>query len=98
MAKTNLSVDEIKRVARLAALPLSEEELVKFDKELSETVNYVSRLNELETKNIVPTPQVTQKVNELRDDVITPSLPQALALKNAKKTHKGYFVSKISWS
>ncbi len=97
MTSLKLSTKEVKHVATLAALPLSEKELLQFGQELSATVDYVSHLNELDTSDIIPTPQVTEKTNELRDDVVTPSLPQELALKNGK-THNGYFVSKISWS
>ena len=90
-------MEEIKKVARLANLPLTEEEIIVFDKQLSETIAYINDLNEVPTKGIKPTPQVTHKINEFREDTVLPSLSQDLALQNAKKTHNGFVVSKISW-
>lgn len=97
MTNQKLSIDEIKHIAKLANLPLTDEEIKKYDAQLSETLNYVDDLNELDTKNIVPTPQVTGKENEFREDEIKPCLTQQEALKNAK-SHNGFFVAKISWN
>ena len=86
-----LSKDLVKHVAKLANLPLSGEEEQKFAHQLGETIDYVNRLEEIDTKNIKPTSQVTGLENVFRDDVATPSLSQAEVLKNAKSIYKGYF-------
>ncbi|MBI3559237.1 Asp-tRNA(Asn)/Glu-tRNA(Gln) amidotransferase subunit GatC [Candidatus Gottesmanbacteria bacterium] len=54
----------------------------------------VSKLQKIETKNVVPTSQVTGLTNVFREDVIETDriLTQSEALSNAKKTHNGYFV------
>ncbi len=97
MPKTKLSAEQVRHVAKLANLPLSEKEVRQFEEQLSETVDYIDSLNELDTENVPPTSQVTGKVNELREDKITPSLSQDEALKNGPKIHHGFFVSKIVW-
>jgi len=97
MSKQQITIDEVKHVAKLAQLPLSDEETKKFDEAMSQTVEYVSHLDELDTTSVEPTFQVTGKTNEFRDDVVLPSLPVGLALKNAKATHNNLFVSKVSW-
>lgn len=78
-------------VAKLANLPLSDEEKKKFEKQLSETLDYVNQLNEIDTKEFEPTSQVTGLENITREDVAKPSLPQEEVLKNAKSTHNGFF-------
>lgn len=92
-----LSVEEVKHVANLANLPLSDDESTKFQQQLSQTVSYINELNEVNTGKIPPTSQVTGKTNEFRDDEVVPGLSQEQALKNGRKTHNGFFVSKIIW-
>ncbi len=93
-----LSLDEVKHIAKLADLPLSDDELEKFDSQLSETIEFINHLSEVNTEGVSPTSQVTGKTNELREDEVTASLSQEEALKNAEKKHNGYFVSTIEWN
>lgn len=88
---------DIKHIAKLANLPLTADETIKFQEQLSEIVGYINDLNQIDTKNVPPTAQVTGKTNEFRQDEVTPSLSQEDALKNAPKSHNGFFVSKIKW-
>lgn len=81
----------VPHVAKLASLPLKKEEIEKFQKQLSSILNYIAKLNELDTKNIEPTSQVTGLENVTRDDKPSPSLSQEEALKNAKSKHNGFF-------
>lgn len=82
---------DVKHVAKLANLPLSKEEEEKFDKQLAETLDYVSRLEEIDTKNVEPTSQVTGLENVVREDKPSPSLSQEEVLQNAKSKHNGFF-------
>ena len=82
----------VPHVAKLANLPLKNEEIDKFEKQLQETIDYVDELNQVNTKGIEPTSQVTGLENVLREDEIRKSLTQEEALRNAKKTHEGFFV------
>lgn len=98
MTKTKkLSIEVVKHVAKLANLPLTVAEEETLLKQLGETITYIDDLQEIDTKSVPPTSQVTGKTNELREDETTPSLSQADALKNGKDTHNGFFVSKITW-
>lgn len=81
----------VTHVAKLANLPLSDEEIKKFDAQLQETLNYIEQLNEVDTKNIEPTSQVTGLENVLAEDSAKPSLTQEQALANAKEQHNGLF-------
>ncbi|MBI2036376.1 Asp-tRNA(Asn)/Glu-tRNA(Gln) amidotransferase subunit GatC [Candidatus Microgenomates bacterium] len=90
---------DVGHAAKLANLPLSEEEKRKFGKQLSSILDYVNKLGEVDTKDVEPTSQVTGLENVTREDVVTPSLPQEEVLKNApstgsgqaKSTHNGFF-------
>ncbi|MBI3955918.1 Asp-tRNA(Asn)/Glu-tRNA(Gln) amidotransferase subunit GatC [Candidatus Gottesmanbacteria bacterium] len=98
MAHKKLTRFEIKHVAKLSNLLLSDPELELLGKELSETIEFIDHLSEINTDDTPPTSQVGGKTNEFREDHVLPGLSQKEALKNAKRTHNGYFVSKIQWS
>lgn len=82
---------DINHLAKLANLPLSEKEKKKFEKQLGETLDYVKSLEEIGTKNIEGTSQITGLENVTRQDEASPSLSQDEVLKNAKSTHNGFF-------
>lgn len=89
-----LSGDEVKHIAKLAGLTLSESEVEIFSGQLSETILYVEKLNELPTEKVSSTSQTTGLKNVFREDEVKSSFSQEQALGNAKKTYKGYFVTK----
>ncbi len=87
-----LSKEQVKHVADLAALPLTEKEIEKFQKQLSSILNYISKLEKVNTKNVEPTAQTTGLNNITSKDVVDEEreLEQEKALQNAKKTDSGY--------
>ena len=78
---TKLSVNDIKRIAKLANLTLDDSELAKFPQQLSEILAYVEILKEVKTENIEPTSQVTLLENASREDKTRESLSQKEALR-----------------
>lgn len=91
MAKTVLSKEQVEHVAKLADLKLTEKEAAKFQKQLSEILDYVRQLNKLDTKGVEPTSQVTGLENVFREDEPGPSLPQKEVLSGTKKRKDGFF-------
>ncbi|MCX6784107.1 MAG: Asp-tRNA(Asn)/Glu-tRNA(Gln) amidotransferase subunit GatC [candidate division WWE3 bacterium] len=87
-----LSDINVKKIAKLANLNLTESEVGLFVPQLSKVIDYVAKLSTVDTKNVTATFNVTGLVNVWRDDVVTDSLSQEDALKNAKRTERGYFV------
>lgn len=88
-----LTLDEVKKIAKLANLALSDQESAKYQPQLAEVLGYIQILNEVGTDKVSPTFQVTGLVNVFRDDVVAPSLSQTEVLKNAKETSRGYFAT-----
>lgn len=82
---------DVTHIAKLANLPLNPEEKEKFEKQLSETLGYVNKLNSVDTKNVEPTSQVTGLENVTREDDAKPSLTQEQALSNTKSKSNGFF-------
>ncbi len=81
----------VPHVAKLANLPLTENEEKLFEKQLSDVLQYIEKLGEVDTKNVIPTSQVTGLENVTREDVTEVSLSQEKALSNTKAHHKGSF-------
>jgi aspartyl-tRNA(Asn)/glutamyl-tRNA(Gln) amidotransferase subunit C len=69
---STLKIDDVKHVAKLAKLELTEKEIRDFHRELSKVVGYFDQLKEVDTKNIDPTSQTTGLTNVLREDEINP--------------------------
>ena len=65
-----ISKEEVKKIAHLARLGLTEEEIEKYTKQLSSILDYVKQLEEVNTEGIEPTAQVTGLENVMREDVI----------------------------
>lgn len=89
-----ISVGEVKKVAGLASLPITDAQAEKFGPQLTSVLGYVAKVQSLDTEGIEETSQVTGMENVFREDVVDSSrtFTQTEALQNAKKTHNGYFV------
>jgi aspartyl-tRNA(Asn)/glutamyl-tRNA(Gln) amidotransferase subunit C len=91
-----ISKEEIEHIAVLARLSLSEEEKELFGPQLSSILDYMEKLNELDTKDIEPTSHVFALSNVMRDDSPKDSIPREDALMNTPShTDKFYRVPKI---
>ncbi|QQS38497.1 Asp-tRNA(Asn)/Glu-tRNA(Gln) amidotransferase subunit GatC [Candidatus Woesebacteria bacterium] len=93
MAKINLTNEEVAHVAKLARLKLTDEEIEKFKVQLSEVVNYVRELDEVDTSSLVPTSQSIKMKNITRIDATDPSrtLTQKAAIAGSKRVENAYF-------
>jgi len=67
---SKLKIEDVEHIAKLSRLGLASAEKEKFAEQLSDILSYVDQLNEVDTKNIEPTAQVTGLENVLADDKI----------------------------
>jgi len=81
----------VAHIAHLARLFLSTEEQEKFSLQLSSILEYVEKLNELNTSGIEPTSHVLEIRNLMRDDTQRPSLPVDHALANAPDRYGNFY-------
>ena len=84
---------DIRHVARLARLALTDEEIATFGPQLGSLMTHVDALTKLDTENVAATAQVVPSRNVQRDDAIRREiiLPRELALQNAPDPSGGYF-------
>jgi aspartyl-tRNA(Asn)/glutamyl-tRNA(Gln) amidotransferase subunit C len=77
-----LSQQDVKRIADLARLELTPEELSLFTQQLSDILVYVEQIQTLDTSGVAPTSHVLNRPVD-REDLEAPTLPLAEALGNA---------------
>jgi len=90
----NLTEENVRHVAGLANLRLSDEEVRRMSHDLGHILTHIEQLNELDTKHIEPMAQVLFDADEtatLRPDVIRTPLSNADAIANAASSGTGYF-------
>lgn len=88
----SLTREDVLKIANLARLDLSEEELAHFGDQLSAVLDYAARLNELDLSGIEPSAHAVSRTNVMRDDVTAPSLSPEDALFNASATADNQFL------
>jgi len=82
---------DIAHVAKLARLPLTEEESACFSAQFGRLFEFIAELQALDVSAVHPTAQVIPLTNVLREDVVTPCLTHDEAVANAPATDGPYF-------
>lgn len=78
-----LSVDDVKHIARLAALRIDDEEVQTMRRQLSDILAHFQTLTELDTEGVPPTGHTTDAHSVMRDDEDMPPLGREQTLANA---------------
>ena len=87
-----ISEDEVRYVAALANLSLTDEEVAKFRHDLDGILEHIDTLNAIDVEGVEPMAQVMFGENDvLREDVPQPCLSNEAALANAPQSGAGYF-------
>jgi aspartyl-tRNA(Asn)/glutamyl-tRNA(Gln) amidotransferase subunit C len=89
-----LTDDEVRYVADLANLRLSEDEVKRISHDLGEILTHIEQLNALDTTQVAPMAQVLYDADEtatLREDIPHKPLTTEVALANAPESGNGYF-------
>lgn len=91
-----ISKEEVKHIAMLSRLEFNEEEIGVYQEQLSRILDYIEKLNEIDTTLVEPTSHVIELKNVFRDDNVKDSISRDEALKNAPdQTDKFFRVPKI---
>ncbi|MDA1477131.1 Asp-tRNA(Asn)/Glu-tRNA(Gln) amidotransferase subunit GatC [Bacillus changyiensis] len=87
---SRISIEEVKHVAHLARLAITDEEAEMFTKQLDSIITFAEELNEVNTENVKPTTHVLQMKNIMREDDPGKGLPVEDVVKNAPDHKDGY--------
>lgn len=86
-----ISAAEVKHVAMLARLNMSEEELEAYTRQLGDILKSIQKLEELDTKGVPPTAHVLPVNNVFREDQVKESIDREIAVKGAPEVQEGQF-------
>lgn len=87
----SISKEEVLHIAELASLKLSEEEALKYTKDIQDILEMANRINEVNTDNITETVGTNGNFNVFRKDEIKNSISRDKILKNAPSHEDGMF-------
>lgn len=87
---SRISKEEVKHVANLARLAITEDETEMFTNQLDAIITFAEQLNELDTTGVEPTTHVLEMKNILREDKAEKGLPVEDVVKNAPDHKDGY--------
>lgn len=82
-----ISKEEIKHIADLSMLNLSEEEIEKYTKNMEEIVSFANKINALDTQNVTESAFALDSYNVFRKDEVKDSLDRELLLSNAPSSN-----------
>lgn len=86
-----LTPEEVRHNARLARVGLSDDEVSRFQNQLSQILDYFERLQEVDTENVPPTAHTLAMHNVMRDDEPHPSIDKEEVLANAPQREDDHF-------
>ena len=79
---------DVRYVANLARINLSEEEVTRYGTQLQDIMGYIEKLSEVDVDGIEPTAHAYEVSNRVREDIPVPSLPAEGFLKNTPDQSK----------
>ncbi len=88
----SLSLEDVKKIASLARLNLTDEELGLYREQLSAVLDYAGRLNDLDIAEVQPTTSAVAMQNVMREDKLQPSLSIEEVLLNAPQHSDNQFL------
>lgn len=92
-----ITIKDVEHVAKLARLELSEDEKVKFSKQLGDIIKYVEQMNAIDTTGVEPMSHSVPIVNVMREDVVVQEQTKEELMANAPSKEDGFFrVPKIN--
>jgi aspartyl-tRNA(Asn)/glutamyl-tRNA(Gln) amidotransferase subunit C len=82
----------IEKLANLAKLKFDDKEKVQIRNDLQNMLGFIEKMNDLDTAKVEPLLHMTANVNTLREDVITGSITNEEAMKNAANKNPPFFI------
>ena len=83
--------ENLQKIAHLARLNFDAQAGEKMSADLSQVLDWVEQLQEIDTQNIAPLTSMSSEINVFREDQVGQQLTQEQALKNAPKQENGFF-------
>ena len=89
--ESNITEDDVRHVARLSRLALSDDEVKRFARQLGDVMQHIQKLEAIDIEGVEPMVHAHEQVNVLRDDVEQHGLAVDLVLRNAPDRDELFF-------
>ena len=86
-----ITKEQVKHVAKLARLSLTDNEIDLYTNQLSKILDYIDQLNEANTEGVEPMTQPIPTINVMREDIVKKQFERQELLKNAPHEEYGFF-------
>ena len=91
MPEQKISLEQVRHVAKLARLALSEQQISKIAPQLESILEYVAKIERIDVSGVEPMAHVLPLKNVLREDVAEPGLTVEQVLQNAPDSDGAFF-------
>ena len=91
MANKDITEKQVKHIAKLSRIALTDEEVKQYTKQIADIFDYMHKLDELEVEDVKPTFHPIEHENRNRTDEVGPSFTQDEALSASSRKEDGYF-------
>lgn len=88
----SVTKDEVRHIAHLARLEVSEERLEQLSGEVNHILDWIEQLNAVDIEGVEPMTSAVEASLYLREDKVAPKATREDVLKNAPKSEEGFFV------
>tara|TARA_Y100001968_G_scaffold124884_1_gene113856 strand:+ start:734 stop:1021 length:288 start_codon:yes stop_codon:yes gene_type:complete len=88
---TKISSSDVRKVAKLARLELTEDQIEIYTSQLEDILSYVDQLQEIDTQDIPPTTRAVEVVNSMREDIVEDNSTREDILKQAPHREGDFF-------
>jgi len=86
-----ITIKDVEHIAKLAKLEFTDAEKEKFTHQMNQILDYMEKLNTLDTSNVEPLSHVIELNNVFRADEVKPGVSTEEALKNAPEKNEQFF-------
>ena len=86
-----ITTEVVRHIAKLSRIEIGDAELEKFTSQFGDIVEYIGKLQELDTENVEPMAHAVELTNVLADDVVGEQLTTEAALSNAPAREGSFF-------
>lgn len=89
---TQLTQDDVRKIAHLARLQISEAEIESLTQDMDNILAMVAKMKQADVERILPMSHPSDATQPLRPDVVTETNQRDLLLKNAPQSYMGLFI------
>jgi len=90
MANKNITIDEVKHIAKLSKLDIPDDQLDYYASEINKILDYFKIISEVDTSNVEPLTHITGEYNVVREDIVDECIENKKFIDNCPESFGQY--------